>query len=324
MFRKPTFVLLTLALALASWATDYPVSARCSIYYAGMSTGTGLNKDNIADCKPVAVSLEKGTVSITITATGLAKTYKDRSGFWPPSGETDPKNPSVPLSVLHQSYTVSFPPHYMPPFIAPRTALVGFLGDEKGKLLSGPYVIGTKWTLKSVPANPTGAVKLYLGVHCGSNWQNNEGSFTASVTTVTATHALNLIGTSDGFTSGQLIGDNAHVAGIAHVGKPVILAIAIVNQGNLPEAPLLTLTPLNKPGWQLTARYPSGQNINVSGMTGRGWQTPAIAPGATLTLQLLYTPTVNAAGAVSGKLTALSLADPRATDILILDAEISQ
>ncbi|MCB2153807.1 VCBS repeat-containing protein [bacterium] len=130
------------------------------IYFAGQSTSDdtiAYGSDRVGDHIPSFISVTAGE-PLEITATGTVDNNvgqtSDPDGLW-----------DVQSNAAYELYGISA-------ITAPTGSLVGLFDNQ-----TEPFFIGSSGTL----VVPDGATRLYLGNHDGSNWSDNSGSFSVTV-----------------------------------------------------------------------------------------------------------------------------------------------
>jgi hypothetical protein len=207
----PTSQLLVSAIWLGSLAaatlhaqtsgavTTVRVPATSNPYLAGMPSGTKARvQDKAPEQSPVLIQLSLvNAAAVSFTASGGVDQGQN---YCPPTCDS-PNGSSI---VSHQGG----PEHGISDLFAPLNSLVGvFLGDDQPDVSHAPkplilrssgiglltlspqlkqvYFIGTGVTKTGASRRfvvPKDATRLFLGIMAGSDWCNNQGSFSVTVT----------------------------------------------------------------------------------------------------------------------------------------------
>jgi hypothetical protein len=179
--------------------TTVKVPATSNPYLAGMPSGTKARiEDTAPGQSPVLVQLS--LVNVAAVSFAASGGVDQGQNYCPPTCDS-PNGSSI---VSHQGG----PEHGISDLFAPLNSLVGvFLGDDQPDLSRAPkplvlrssgiglltlspqlkqlFFIGTGVTKTGVSRRftvPKDATRLFLGTMAGSNWCNNQGSFSVTVT----------------------------------------------------------------------------------------------------------------------------------------------
>jgi hypothetical protein len=152
------------------------VSGKCCIYLAGVTNFTATPNGEDATCLPVAVTVPPDAVLVEVSAvgdwgcsalpeeqsgpTGLAENPEDvANGYAGLSPLVNVMNTSLPRNTLVGVFAPAAPP--MPPVNADEIQM----GADSGELVI-----------------TQGSATLFLGLHDQSNWTDNQGSVSVTVT----------------------------------------------------------------------------------------------------------------------------------------------
>jgi hypothetical protein len=205
--------LFFLAASSAMANVTITVSGKDSIYFAGRSSPIPIPSGRTAsdywgdltdpDVIPGFVDITGfGGTIVSITATGLWShtpfPSSDADGYGPnnmtnaPYGDFGISLVNAPLDTLVGVFLDDSTPV---PGTEPAVLIAG-VHDMTSPLLQQGFVIGS--SLENITI-PTGATRLFLGLHNGYEWTNNSGSMTVTLTPIPAPGAILLGSIGVGF-----------------------------------------------------------------------------------------------------------------------------